>query len=496
MKKIKGFWRKHKVVSVVIVVLIIAALVLLLMPKSSAEVSGDLKTQDLKKTDIEASISTSGNIEAKQIRNVVSSSGLTVLDVPVKEGQKVYKDEVLATLDTVSTDADVQSAKLGLEIAKNTEKNSEVAAQLGVETAQNSVNSAQIAYDTAVDKLNATQADPNQDLNVKTAAVNRDAAYSQILAYPNSQTNPNHVNCSYPVTPGEEFNDGCNQVRAAYDRARLAYDSAFKAAQDARNAAQKAVDSAGASLNSAKTALKQAQAKTTVGEELAIDQSKTSLDKVNKLRKDATIVAPMDGIVSFAGVKPGDKATGTMFTIQTANSLQVTAEVGEFDIDNIALGQKVEIKTDATGDSVFNGEVTDIAATSKQANPNNTMAAATSTSSSVKFEVEVSITGNDPRLKIGMNTRLTIIKDTKKDTYAVSFDSLEKDDSGLYNIYMIKNGEPVKTAVRTGIESDVLVEIISNDLHDGDKYVVDPTEIGMTAEQRRQARIQAAQAVN
>jgi hypothetical protein len=132
--------------------------------------------------------------------------------------------------------------------------------------------------------------------------------------------------------------------------------------------------------------------------------------------------------------------------------------VQEYDIGRIHEGQKVTVKSDATGDAVLQGEVVKIAPTSVK-----NAAGETIISSPAEFETQIAVMGHDTGLKIGMNTRLNIILDEKSGVYAVPHDALGVNAAGQSIVYALinENGRSSikELVVETGIETDFYVEV-------------------------------------
>lgn len=82
----------------------------------------------------------------------------------------------------------------------------------------------------------------------------------------------------------------------------------------------------------------------------------------------ATIVSPMDGVISLMDVKKGERVVGTaqmtgteMMRIADLGSMEVRVNVGENDIHKVRVGDTANIEVDAYNDRKFKGIVTQIA---------------------------------------------------------------------------------------------------------------------------------------
>nr|MCR5672082.1 efflux RND transporter periplasmic adaptor subunit [Lachnospiraceae bacterium] len=218
------------------------------------------------------------------------------------------------------------------------------------------------------------------------------------------------------------------------------------------------------------------------------------------------VTAPISGIVTAVNAQEGNgyqATSGALFTVQAVDIYEVTTQVDEYDINNVKVGQKVAIMTDATGEDELEGTVTFIAPTAT---------AATGNSASNTYEVKIDIVNKDERLRLGMSAKLNILVDTHDDVLAVPYDAIEEKDGGQTVIYVVeKTGKteqknedvPIITVigadgilkktedkeddadkqdkpgvsggrknareipVQIGLESDYYTEIISNEISEG-----------------------------
>ncbi len=234
--------------------------------------------------------------------------------------------------------------------------------------------------------------------------------------------------------------------------------------------------------------------------ERQLEQNQDSLDNY-------IVTAPISGIVTAVNAQEGNgyqPSAGALFTVQAVDVFEVTTQVDEYDINNVKIGQKVAIMTDATGEDELEGRITFIAPTAT-VSQNNT--------STNTYEVKMDILKKDDRLRLGMSAKLNILVDIHNNVLAVPYDAIEEKEGGQYVIYtlddtaaaqadkkadegksilgiqvigtdgLIKNsassgdagttGMPVDKSkakeipVQIGLESDYYTEVISNQIHEG-----------------------------
>lgn len=116
----------------------------------------------------------------------------------------------------------------------------------------------------------------------------------------------------------------------------------------------------------------------------------------------ATITAPIDGVVLSKEVEEGQTVassmtTPTLFIIaQDLTDMRVIADVDEADIGQVKEGQHVTFTVDAYPDDIFEGSVTQV------------RQEATTESNVVTYEVVISASNDDLKLKPGLTANVTI----------------------------------------------------------------------------------------
>lgn len=269
----------------------------------------------------------------------------------------------------------------------------------------------------------------------------------------------------------------------SYDKVKKLYDEG-KSTQEELTKAETTLKKAQLSYNNAQAALNNTKSQNTTTAKNSLESQKATLEKQRKTLNDAKIVAPIDGTVTMINAQVGAAANGLLFLVEDTDNLIISTSIGEYDIASVKLGQEVIIKADSTGDKEFTGTISKIAPTAaKDANGN------TASTSNVEFDTEILLKGNDSNIKIGMNVRLTIKLNEKKDVYALPYDSIITETDGSEWIYVVdesKEGSKSennlkKIKVQKGMETDMYVEVSSPDLRDNMKVQNNPENITETA---------------
>ncbi|MCE9612220.1 MAG: efflux RND transporter periplasmic adaptor subunit [Chthoniobacter sp.] len=187
-------------------------------------------------------------------------------------------------------------------------------------------------------------------------------------------------------------------ARAALELAQLT--AARKKELVAQNASTKA------DLDTAMATLHQAEGTVLV--------KQANLEKANVDLNRCTIYSPIDGIVISRSVDVGQTVAATMnapvlFTI--ANDLakmQIDADVAEADVGNVAVEQTVDFTVDAFPYRTFHGTVIQV------------RNAAKTVQNVVTYDVVISVTNDDLKLKPGMTANVSIVVAQREDALKLS----------------------------------------------------------------------------
>ena len=156
-----------------------------------------------------------------------------------------------------------------------------------------------------------------------------------------------------------------NQNKLTYERNKKLFDDKVISRAELEQV-ETAYKSAQANLNAAEQGLRGLQA--------GVKGSEVSLSRANKDLSRATLVAPMNGVVSSLKVKKGERVAGNSFNVGTEmmtvadmSVLEVRVDVGENDIVKISIGDSADVEVDAYNNRKFKGVVTKIASSTKGA---------------------------------------------------------------------------------------------------------------------------------
>ncbi|ARV09441.1 efflux transporter periplasmic adaptor subunit [Winogradskyella sp. PC-19] len=398
-----------------IILAVVGVLLLLLVVGKSSGMFGkkgnfkQVNTQDVELKEVIETVSATGKIQPEVEVKISSEVSGEILELPFKEGQQVKKGDLLVR---VNPDL-IQSA------------------------------------------LSRTQASYQ---NVKAGLEQAEATLKQAKAdYDRSKA---------------LFDKGVIS-RADWDRAIATYETA----QAGKSSAYFGVQSAGASVNEARDNL-----------------SRT------------TIYAPMSGTISLLNVELGERVVGTqqmagteILRVANLNNMEVEVDVNENDIVKVNIGDTTIVEVDAYLKKEFKGIVTEIANSAA-----GTLAADQVTNFKVKVRIieesYADLTEGKPEayspFRPGMTATVDVITDKRESSVAVPISAIviktdtssakktygkkietdvpsSKEEEKFECVFVNENGVAKLRVVKTGIQDDTNIEIISG-LKEGDKIITGP----------------------
>jgi len=452
---VKKKFSKKKIVIIAGAVVVIGA-VAVQMLKPGAESMELHRAVPLEVMDLMSTVDVTGTVASAEKELVYSTLGQPVMEIAVEVGDHVEKGQLLAKLDTAAIESDIkaqeaqiaataQQKQLQLKKAKTDlyyaewyrEHNQDadiLAAEQAVEEAERAVESA---------KYDVRSAEDNYD----EARRANDRADSDIYSEYQLNQLRDAVSAAHLRLEGAEAN--LKAAKQRLNRAKWDSDAKLKELQDAVTSAQTAAD--------------------LTTEYIALEKLKDDL-------ANCIINAPISGTVTAVYAQEGAEAKGLLFAIENTEDLIIETAIKELDVNAVKPGMPVQIKSDATGNEVFEGEVLSVdPASRKDANGE------TVTGSTAEYPAKVRVTSKNSGLKIGMNARVSIILEQRKQVMAVLYDSVATDDEGNSIVYVARpqeDGSYIAQAVvvQPGLETDLYLEV-SGELSPGDLILQNPENL-------------------
>lgn len=426
-----------------------------------------VQVTSLNKGELINSINISGTVKSDEAQSVYAKESLLVKEIKVEEGDVVKKGDVLAILDTESLEKDLEKAKINLASTLKSKEDSDNTIQTTIESAENALKSAKLTLEKQT--LNYETTKKEYESGTSTEIISAKAALeSAEVALKTSENDYKNAKQLFELEyiAKSEY----ETYESTYENAVISYSKATESYNKAKENLEESYKQAGIDLQTAKNnyeaaqiKVNEAKQKNTEASTYTIEQQKLEISKLEDRINNGIITAPIDGTITANNIKEGQVPSGIAFEIENIDQLVVTTYIKEYDIANVAIGQEVTIKSDATQDDVMKGVVSYIAPTTRK------------DSSDSEFEVEVSITDADTRLKVGMEARMNIIQAKKSDAFYVAYDTVSANQEGEDVVYTVADGIIQEVVVQTGIESDVYIEIQGDKLYEGMPIIEDPT---------------------
>jgi len=188
-----------------------------------------------------------------------------------------------------------------------------------------------------------------------------------------------------------------------------------------------------------------------------INNAKSQISSATKTRndlaaqiKDATLIAPIDGVVTAVNVVTGLEAPSGDAIVIDAATFEVTADVVESDLASMAIGQTASVTIGAVGADVT-GTVTAIAPTTT----------GSSSGGVVSYPVTISLSGVPSTVRAGMTADVTITIDSATDVLTVPAAAL-RGTAGNYTVLILgADGAPTAQPVEVGLITNTTAEIKS-----------------------------------
>lgn len=197
-----------------------------------------------------------------------------------------------------------------------------------------------------------------------------------------------------------------------------------------------------------------------------VESARLQFESIQRQITGKNLLSPCDGYVLSITVNPGDQVEDRtqLLTVGNIAKLKVQADIPESGVGKIKEGQTVQISCNAFPEERYQGRVDQVGMELVSKAKNNQQ--------DTFLPVIVGVEGVS-RLLPGFKVDLEIVT---ADTQAlvVPIEALVEKDEGKY-VYLIKDGVVHLTAMQTGINDGITVEVISG-LNKEDQVVLNPSD--------------------
>jgi HlyD family secretion protein len=428
---------RKKLLIIIGVVVVLAGVVTFTVMHNGSNVT-PVQTGKVAKQDVTSAVSASGEIKPKTFVNVGANAFGKIVQLYVKEGDRVKKGQMLAQIENVQPEADVNANRAALDAART----DSTAQEAAINTAQANFASAEANLQHAKFDIDRAEGLYRDKLIAKSDYDVKKAAYDSAVA------------------------------SVAQAKAQIAQYKAQKESSDRR------IAQANANLVRSRDVLQKTEYAA------PFDGVITNLP----VRQGETVVI---GIQNAPG--------STLMTLADMSVITAEVKVDETDIVNVKLGQPAEVTIDAMPKKVFHGTVTEIGNNAVVRSTGVSTSQSNIASQEAKdFKVVVTVSDPPDNLRPGLSATAKITTATKKETLAIPIQALtirqrgdlenkdKKDKSSvqaanpqlspaqakeeLQGVFVIRNKKAEFVPVETGITGTTDIEVTKG-LKEGDEIV-------------------------
>jgi HlyD family secretion protein len=445
---------KWKVVLGIVIVLVIAGGVYASLRFSQRDLV-TVQTGKVIRADLVAVVTASGEIKPRNYINLGANAQGIITDLLVREGERVRKGQVVARIEAVQANADVQAQRANVASAEA----DSAASEAGLKVQDDSIRVQQATIERTKTEL-------------ERAKINLDRA--------------------------SELWKEKLIAKQDYDQRKVDYDAQVAALREAE-----------ARLQQLQTQRAQTTAQVAAAQR-RITQAQANLLRFTDILAKHDVVAPLDGVVTNLPVRIGEtvvpgiqnSAASTVMTIADMSLITAEVKVDETDIVNLTLGQEADVSIDAIPNKTFKGKVTEIGNTALSRSTGQVASqSATSSSEAKDFKVVVALHDPPDEIRPGLSCNAKITTATRKDVLTIPIQSMTvrqkgdleddatkkknaKSDRGpidpaaekirkeeVQGVFVIKGDRAEFRKVETGITGATDIEVISG-LEQGDEIVI------------------------
>lgn len=190
--------------------------------------------------------------------------------------------------------------------------------------------------------------------------------------------------------------------------------------------------------------------------EARVDAAQATLDM-------AQIKAPFEGTVTSVENLPGDRVSigSPAFRIDDMSRLLVDVELSEIDINNVSLGQTVQVSFDAILDKEYTGTVIEVGQVGNDVQ------------GTVNFTVTIELNDANLLVRPGMTAAVNIVVREIENQILIPNRAVRLVD-GKRVVYLLDNGNIEMVEVRLGASAETMSVLASDNISEGAKVILNP----------------------
>ncbi len=205
-------------------------------------------------------------------------------------------------------------------------------------------------------------------------------------------------------------------------------------------------------------------------QKLSITLITNNLENMKSELVDFEMFSPIDGVITNVFVEElaiVNQATA-VFLIEDLENIQVITHISEFDIKSIRIGQIVKVTSDSVSEDEYVGKVSNIASRAETIN--------TAQGQETVVEITIDIQNETKLFKPNLTAQVEIVTASAKNTITIPYEAIFIDSEGNNIVFTIVDNRVVSHYVATGVGGDLVIQIISESISDGDRVLLNPTE--------------------
>ncbi|HKK81933.1 MAG TPA: efflux RND transporter periplasmic adaptor subunit, partial [Prolixibacteraceae bacterium] len=196
-------------------------------------------------------------------------------------------------------------------------------------------------------------------------------------------------------------------------------------------------------------------------------QYEVTKSNINFLEENTSITAPFNGVITARYFEDGEVFNGSpntqagkaaIVTLEQISVLKATLNVSEQYFNKITTGQEVKLQSNVYPEEGFNGTIMNIFPTIDPLTRS--------------FNIEIKVPNYKQKLRPGMFARLSIVIETAETIVVPASAVLQQEGTNNRYVFINENGTAKRVNVKLGKRFDDKLEIISDDIKNGQQLVV------------------------
>ena len=412
----------------------------------------DLQLYQIRRGDVALTVSAIGSIEPDKQVSLSFLTGGQVVDMFVERDDYVLADDTLMRLDNATQEFAYEQALTSLELAEIRYEQLQTPDETAIEIAELAVESARGGYVSAVSAVNAA--------DIEAARLSYEQAFARI----------EDLRIERDRIGGQFGGDSIEWTQANARLGEATFQAEIASLQLERlqtiNYPQAAI--ALARIEESEAELERIQAGATQAEldsaAIQIEQAQLQVERAEETYAQTILQAPFAGVITAVNVQEGGLVAPSLSVIELTDvdPLRLTVQVDEIDIGLVDVGLPVRVVLDALPDIALPARVTSVAPLG------------TPSGGIVSYDVEINLTAQDQRVRVGMTAEANIIIDETQNVLVVPNLYIRRErQTGQFFVNILRDDNTLEEVeIEVGIQGRENSEVTSG-LTEGDIIAID-----------------------